>query len=45
MELKTRFPEMPGIGFYGSPPGNRSTVPMNNFVPDVDDKATLELIT
>ena len=43
VELKTRFPEMPGIGFYGSPPGNRSN-PSATFVVDVHDTATLSLI-
>ena len=43
-ELKDRFPEMPGIGFYGSPPGNRS-VDKKQFVVDLSDTATLDLIT
>ena len=38
-ELKDKY-EMPGIGFYGSPPGNRST----HAPADVHDTATLELI-
>jgi beta-galactosidase/beta-glucuronidase len=44
-ELKDKFPEMPGIGFYGSPPGNHSVATGHDFVVDLNDTATLELIT
>ena len=40
-QLKARFPEMPGVGFYGHPPGNASAV---KFVVDLSDTATLDLI-
>ena len=39
--LKDKYSEMPGIGFYGSPPGSHA----NGSNPvDVHDTATLELI-
>ena len=39
--LKDKYSEMPGIGFYGSPPGSHT----NGSNPvDVHDTATLELI-
>eukprot|EP01052_Picozoa_sp_SAG31_P003170 SAG31_NODE_119_length_23948_cov_9.957105_17_plen_481_part_00 len=48
-QFKEIFPEMPGIGFYGAPPGNRSN--SGNRFPngspgsvDVNDASTLELI-
>ena len=47
-ELKTKFPEMPGIGFYGSPPGNHARGGKRGtpsaFKVDLNDTATLELI-
>eukprot|EP01050_Picozoa_sp_SAG11_P023073 SAG11_NODE_4533_length_1862_cov_1.394214_1_plen_284_part_10 len=48
-ELKTKFPEMPGIGFYGSPPGNHTHGGGKRGTPsafkvDLNDTATLELI-
>ena len=47
VELKERFPEMPGIGFYGSPPGNQKErkTDRKKFVVDLSDTATLDLIT
>jgi hypothetical protein len=45
MELKTRYPEMPGIGFYGRPPGKATEGGKTHFVADLNDTATLELIT
>jgi hypothetical protein len=36
---------MPGVGVYGSPPGNLSIATGHDFVIDLNDTATLELIT
>ena len=44
-ELKDKYPEMPGVGFYGSPPGNHSVASGADFVIGLNDTATLELIT
>ena len=35
---------MPGIGFYGSTPGNHSTAGADPMPGDLNDTATLELI-
>ena len=40
-QLKDKFPELPGVGFYGHPPGNASAT---KFVVDLNDTATLDLI-
>ena len=45
MELKTRYPEMLGVGFYGRPPGKATEGGKTHFVADLNDTATLELIT
>ena len=34
-----------GVAFYGSPPGNHSVATGHDFVIDLNDTATLELIT
>ena len=43
-QLKDKYPEMPGIGFYGSTPGNYSQRLKRQMPGNLHDTATFALI-